>query len=323
MMSYLIVQNRKGELTSAGFFGIILLVVVIVCIIALFVYLSSNGDVFSGGDGVEGLGLLVKADGGEGHVLVYDNSGDFPLLLVDSALSGDWNEFFVSSRNDLDVYCFGDSVYYSHVLKKHSFEELRDNRSVVRCPSKKVGVLDYVMIGEFSGSDGRFRINFSSSDYFRNVGVCVRWSSGILSVDTENKALVCPNMVWRNYTRFNPIDQTYDWTSDGFYACNDMVVECSGVQGTSCVLPEEDVPLRYKGVVDKCFNTGISVEQDTRELVMLYEVLDFVSFDDEIRLYVYDKDYRVLPDGSTELFSEYQGENVGGEDYMISVPYNN
>ena len=238
--------------------GIVLAVILILFVIGgAFVFIYLTYDKEEDAPQYEKIKMYVIAEDGDtresvdaNYYLTYGND----TFLKDGTLTkGSYTEMTVPKNEILHFHCWSDGYYLVKGHKQVTNKEKEINRSVFTCSMAKIGKLD--VEGELK--DDKIILNITSKEgYYYRMGICFKWTAGILDVNLDDQTIVCENDTWKNYTKYYPENNSYVYLPRGQYKCQDDIENCQIVIGRRCKLSKMEIPVRYKDKVDYCTYTG-------------------------------------------------------------------
>ena len=159
--------------------------------------------------------------------------------------------------NKTRIYCSSEGYYSDSLAKEFSLFEISTNVSKVDCILNRVGKISGDTSKNLVEGENKIPIKLSVIGIVNKPTICVSWTPGIVSVQKEDKNLICNNSIWLNYSSIlydkknKPI---YTWLENGKYGCGEnWIVDCDSAYSNVCIPKEISVPSRYKNKVDKCF----------------------------------------------------------------------
>jgi hypothetical protein len=298
-------MNKKGLSGTIWAILIICFIFFIIGIITLLVVLNTKAEQKQEEQlNSYKLSLYLKATDSYGTQI----GGEYLILngeKITGKLSKDsYTEILNVSSNSSKLILISSNGFYSKLLNK-SFtqDEINNNISKVVLSLYKIGKLSINNSGKLINGDNTIILNVSTKDSFNKLEVCVSWTSGILSLNSEPQ-LICKSN-WVNIS--------------GVYSCEGVEENCDSVNGLICYPTQKEIPSRLKGKVDKCFYYGNNL-MNSNTLIYFNVKANNLNSLDEIKFTIMDNE--IFYSDGFKYFSELNG-NVGADDFIYEVKYEN
>lgn len=320
-------KGQVGTIVFVALVGIILIAIVITAVvIAVGRGGSSQTEVELGNGTIE---LFIKAEESMGGGFIADFivfSSEWTRLGSGKTSAGAYTPIKIPLDDPILVAC-SSSEHYTGIVKK-SFTQIERtlNKSKVTCTAERGGALKIDRLkGTLSDLENEVQFNISAEGgAVQRISVCVSWSPGIIDVKADPFKVPCSTGVWRNYTKFYDVNQTYLWLPQGQYLCGETWLEhCDSAVGPNCILRETAIPQRFSGKVDKCFDTGISLS-NKQSSVVTFRVLTLENKNqlDNVKFIFYDNiQYYDSVYHQWRIQPELNGKDVGIEDVSYDLAY--
>jgi len=276
--------------------GIIISVLVIIILIVgafIFIYLTYDKQE-NKINSTEMIEMYVTAEDDKTRESInanyYLTYGNGVFLMNGSLEVGAYKKIIVPKNKILHFHCWNDNYYLVIGHKQVTEKELALNRSVFTCSMYKMGLPK--INGELIGDKAMLNLT-SEGGWLYRLGVCFKWSAGILDVNLDDQTLVCENDTWKNYTKYYPENNTYDYLPPGQYKCENEIEKCEMVIGRRCKLAKMEIPHKYKNQVDYCTYLGKSLSPDeSTEIELNIATLGTVNSLDYVKVIFIDHDRR-------------------------------
>jgi len=184
----------------------------------------------------------------------------------------------------IDLICWSDNYYLGGIRKTFTQPELSSNISTIECKLHEIGKIIVEHTGEIKNGESIIKLNISTDKNLENIKICNSWTAGIISALPRQKNLICDNGNWLN--------SSYKEFPNLFYRCGDCIGDycdwiekCEAVNGRFCNPFLHNTPKRYERKVDDCYNTGITLNENSVVVEYLVKAKDPTPLD-EIMFYV-------------------------------------
>lgn len=248
------------------------------------------------------------------YSIYYVNNQNIRVPLSSGKLEDSYNEITLVKGYRNEIYCWDDNYYLGKAEKTPTDYDL-SNKSSFDCLMHKIGNLTVASKGTLANTFNVIQLDFSTPNTFQNLGVCVAWTPGIISVASSQNIVYCNNGFWINTTTDNQ-NHTIQLTDSQFMCGDGWIEKCANVQGSSCEKPIDDIiPLKYKRKVDRCFYIGYTLNNNTYSMSFQVKTLDFKNSFDYVKFYIFDMD-KEISGGKIQMTSD-----VGYDDIEYTIPY--
>lgn len=220
-----------------------------------------------------------------------------------------------------ELICWSENYYLAKKEISPRPLDITDGVIQATCEPGKIGDLEITHHNEIVHKTSLINLSLTSEERFQKPLICMGWSSGFISARLQEEFIICETASWLNYTYHNVTSQTFDYLPEGEYVCSGRIEKCKSAVANRCEKPEEKIPIRLRHLVDRCYYVGKDIKEETVQVPILVELAEYTNRFDKIDFYVVDKDKRRLPDGTYQLFTEYDNRNIGTEDYLYSINY--
>ena len=222
------------------------------------------------------------------------------------------------------INCWGENYYLTKIPYYVTQEDIQLNITQETCSLYKSSNIKVDVDGSIKNKLNSISIKINSPKWYYKTGFCFAWTAGIIDVIAPNQIVSCTSG-WKNYSSYDEKTKNYVWLLDNTYVCNQNNYEkCERVfeNSTQCKLFSEIIPQRFAGKVDSCIYTGRTLHNETGEFNFVVKTLDNKNALDKLRIFVYDKDRRYIPEKNDWIWmSEYNGKNLGAEDINYTIYY--
>lgn len=329
-------QTKKGN--SAIHFVIIGFIVIIIVLAFVAIGVANQKGYFNQEEApTQNLTRLFlrSQDGEEGKFIDanYILLGESNTILSRGNLkSSSFIEVTVPIQEKYTLMCWNDSSHY--LVKIHKLVTPRDlsfNKTKITCWMPEIGELKIRKVsGGINNRLNKIKINLTAiNGNVNSIAVCYKWSAGVIDVTTSNQWRKCQFGIWKNFTKYYPNNETYDYLPKGEYVCGvpgtiDEVVEvCTETEGNRCKLRDMKTPHQYYGKVDMCSYTGITLKDgESIELELTVETLSFMNQLDYLEMIFFDHDRRWNnQEDRTTWFSEFDGKDLGTKEVRLTIDY--
>jgi hypothetical protein len=316
--------NKKGLLGIVIFLIVIFIVIII---IATVLIIASKKGLFNKESNLETLPFYMQArESGTDKIIPanyrisYFNEKNERVLVSEGKLSDSYTEFNVP-KTQLEISCYDENHYLVKAYKSFSEIDYQNNKSTFICDIVKIGEINASYSGNFKNINNIIVLNISSDNYLFRPSICFSWTSGVSDVSLENQFIECQGSSWRNWTIFNATKKEYEYLPNGSYICGEDYIEnCLFVEGNKCKKTTEEIPSRFKGLVDSCSYIDKEINNNTISLNILIKTEEFKNDLDKITIFLYDKDRRFI-ENDYKWVSEINGKDISAKDLELIIPY--
>lgn len=235
-------------------------------------------------------------------------------------------QYNLGTTHPIKVYCWNDKYYLAESKKSFQEREILENKSRVTCTPTKSGEIQIDHIsGGLINLENKLVYNVSSDNgVYNGLQVCFAWSAGILNARLEKNEIYCNEGIWKNYSTYNIETQTYEYLPEDTYLCGlTNYQECELVESTKCHIKQYEIPIEYQGIVDECYFTGKTLNQNEITLEMTVEMLEVRNSLDYLEIYFIDTDKRFYDSIGWKRVSEFDGRDLGAENKEITLTFEN
>jgi hypothetical protein len=329
-------KNKKGS--TGVVIAVVLGVIILVGVIVLIFVLNERGAFKPKTEDVIKIPLFImprdeatKQPVESNYILEYKNSKGEREILSQGKLDDSYNELQVPRDSIIQFDCWSDQYYLVKAFKKHTPEEITNNKSIFSCDMDKIGNLTITHSGNFKTSASIINLNLTTNNNYYKTSFCFAWSSGVLDVSLKDQFTVCEKGAWKNWTKYDAEKKKFTYLDNDTYLCGDYneldesqnrYEVCAFAEGTKCKVETEEVPKRFKGNVDSCVYSGKTLKNGTYTFDLEVRTLDMKNILDKIEIYVYDKERIYDPTMQDWIWkSEDQGKDIGAPDYTYTIEY--
>lgn len=248
------------------------------------------------------------------YLISYKNKNNINQIYSQGKLENSWNEVTIPKDYNLSIYCWSNEYYLTEVFKKLDATEILLNKTMAYCDLSKIGNITINHTGTISTTYDLINLNIQSVNNYQKLGICFAWTTGIIDVSLKDYSVSC-DYLWVNYSYLDSEGKTIK--PENQYICDNWVQTCSRVEGNRCFQDKSsEVPERYLNKVDKCYNTGKYLKNETLLLTLEVKSNEYKNEFDELKIYVYDSDRQL----NNENFI-WTSENVGYNDNEYTIKY--